>query len=105
MTEAVRKGFSMEQALAVADEIGLDFASAPFDAEQFRRGMEVELEHGRRDPVTDVTQDDPIITGQDRLGASARDAGLLRAARRDGTRGRGPVTPPRRVRGPVPPSA
>ena len=55
MTEAVRKGFSMEQALAVADEIGLDLASAPFDAE---------LEHGRRDPVTDVTRDDPIITGK-----------------------------------------
>ena len=64
MTEAVRKGFSMQQALAVADELGLDLASAPFDAEQFRRGMEVELEHGRRDPVTDVTQDDPIITGK-----------------------------------------
>ncbi len=43
---------------------GWIFASAPFDAEQFRRGMEVELEHGRRDPVTDVTQDDPIITGK-----------------------------------------
>ncbi len=64
MTEAVRKGFSMEQAVAVADEIGLEFASVPFDAEQFRRGMEVELEHGRRDPVTNVTQDDPIITGK-----------------------------------------
>jgi Protein of unknown function (DUF5661) len=64
MTEAVRKGFSMEQALAVADELGLDFATAPFDAEQFRMGMEVELEHGRRDPMTDVTHDDPIVTGK-----------------------------------------
>jgi hypothetical protein len=24
--------------------------------------MEIELEHGRRDPLTDVTDDDPLIT-------------------------------------------
>jgi len=27
-------------------------------------GLEVELEHGRRDPKTDVTHDDPITTGR-----------------------------------------
>lgn len=32
--------------------------------EEFRRGMEVELEHGTRDPATDVTGDDPILTGK-----------------------------------------
>ena len=45
-----RHGFTEEQALASAAEIGLDLSTAPFDVEQFRRGMEVELEHGRRDP-------------------------------------------------------
>ncbi|MGZ5329492.1 MAG: DUF5661 family protein [Actinomycetota bacterium] len=62
--EGIRNGFSAEQAVAVATELGIDFDVTPFDLEQFRRGMEVELEHGRRDPITDVTHDDPIVTGK-----------------------------------------
>jgi hypothetical protein len=61
---SIRQGFTEEQALAVAMEIGIDFTGAPFDLEQFRLGMEVELEHGRRDPETNVTNDDPIVTGK-----------------------------------------
>ncbi|MGZ8579720.1 MAG: DUF5661 family protein [Actinomycetota bacterium] len=59
-----RHGFTEEQAQASAAEIGLDFTTAAFDVEQFRRGMEVELEHGRRDPLTDVTDDDPLVTAR-----------------------------------------
>ena len=59
-----RHGFTEEQALAAAAEIGLDLDAAPFDVDQFRRGMEVELEHGRHDPVTDVTDDDPLVTAR-----------------------------------------
>ena len=44
--------------------IGIDWASARFDVEEFRAGMEVELEHGARDPATDVTGDNPIVTGK-----------------------------------------
>ena len=44
--------------------IGIDWDSAPFDVEQFRLGMEVELEHGLRDPATNVTDDDPVTTGK-----------------------------------------
>ena len=64
MTLTVRRQFTVEQARAVAVEIGLEFDAVPFDIEQFRRGLEVELEHGRRDPQTDVTHDDPLITGK-----------------------------------------
>ncbi len=32
--------------------------------DQFRRGMDVELEHGSRDPATNVTNDDPLMTGK-----------------------------------------
>jgi len=32
--------------------------------EQFRMGLDVELEHGLNDPSTDVTGDDPILTGK-----------------------------------------
>ena len=42
-------------ALGVADEV---------DLEQLRLGMEVELEHGRRDPLTNVTDDDPLLTAK-----------------------------------------
>lgn len=59
-----RKRFTTEQTQAVAGEIGLDFEEVAFDLEQFRRGMEVELEHGSQDPATNVTNDDPIITGK-----------------------------------------
>jgi hypothetical protein len=64
MTITVRTGFTDAQARAVADEIGLDFERAGFDVERFRQGMVVELEHGRRDPETNVTDDDPIMTGK-----------------------------------------
>ena len=60
----IRKSFTTQQAAAVAEEIGIDFATADFDLEQFKRGMEVELEHGRRDPATDVTGDNPLVTGK-----------------------------------------
>jgi hypothetical protein len=62
--KGIREEFTVEQAAAVAAELGIDFDVTPFDIEQFRRGMAVELEHGRRDPITDVTHDDPIITGK-----------------------------------------
>ena len=59
-----RRGFTELQARAVAADIGIDFASSAFDVEAFRRGMEVELEHGMQDPETNVTGDDPSITGK-----------------------------------------
>jgi hypothetical protein len=56
--------FSAEEARLVGEEIGIDWAIAPFDVEQFRMGMDVELEHGLHDPMTNVTDSDPIITGK-----------------------------------------
>ena len=65
MTQAPStKSFTAEEARRVGTEIGIDWDSAPFDVEQFRAGMDVELEHGRRDPRTDVTDDDPLVTGK-----------------------------------------
>ena len=59
-----RKSFSLDEARAIGEEIGIDWASAPFDAEQFRMGMDVELEHGLHDLATNVTGDQPVITGK-----------------------------------------
>ena len=60
MTEAKRT--TSEEARRVGDEIGVDWDR--FDLEQFRRGMDVEFEHGSHDPQTNVTHDDPIVTGK-----------------------------------------
>jgi Protein of unknown function (DUF5661) len=56
--------FTTDEARRVGEEIGIDWASAPFDVEQFRMGMDVELEHGRFDAATNVTDDDPVFTGK-----------------------------------------
>lgn len=55
---------STDEATRIGERIGIDWASARFDVEEFRAGMEVELEHGARDPATDVTGDDPITTAK-----------------------------------------
>lgn len=56
--------FSLADAQAIGSELGIDWATSPFDAEQFRMGMNVELEHGSHDPQTDVTHNDPFTTGK-----------------------------------------
>jgi len=59
-----RSGFTPHEARAAGERIGIDWGSAPFNLEQFQMGMDVELEHGARDPQTNVTDDDVIITAK-----------------------------------------
>jgi hypothetical protein len=59
-----RTTFTADEARTVGEQIGIDWANAPFDVEQFRSGMDVELEHGLHDPSTNVTDDDPVVTGK-----------------------------------------
>jgi len=56
--------FSTEEARRIGEQIGIDWQSSPFDVEQFRMGLAVELEHGRHDPATNVTDDDEVTTGK-----------------------------------------
>jgi Protein of unknown function (DUF5661) len=58
------KSFTAEEARQVGEQIGIDWATAPFDVDQFRRGMDVELEHGLHDVATNVTDNDPLVTGK-----------------------------------------
>jgi Protein of unknown function (DUF5661) len=44
--------------------LGIAWARVPFRLEEFCAGMNVELEHGRRDPETNVTGDNPVMTGK-----------------------------------------
>ena len=57
-----QKKFAKEEALSVGRKIGIDFDK--IDLEQFRMGLEVELEHGTRFPKANVTNDDPVLTGK-----------------------------------------
>lgn len=59
-----RKSFTAEEARSIGSKIGIDWSTAPFDVEQFRMGMDVELEHGLHDLLTNVTDDDPEVTGK-----------------------------------------
>ena len=57
-----KKHFTAEEAKRIGESLGIDWTE--FDVEQFRRGMDVELEHGLVDPKTNVTNDDPMMTGK-----------------------------------------
>jgi len=56
--------FSRDEARAIGQRVGIDWSTSRFDPEQFRMGLEVELEHGRRDPQTNVSDDDEITTAK-----------------------------------------
>jgi hypothetical protein len=60
MSEHAR--ITAEEAKRVGDVLGVDWKS--IEVEQFHIGMNVELEHGARDPQTNVTNDDSLLTGK-----------------------------------------
>jgi hypothetical protein len=57
-----KKHFTEERAKEVGEKLGIKWDK--FDVEQFRHGMDIELEHGTIDSNTNVSDDDPLITGK-----------------------------------------
>lgn len=57
-----KKVFTAEQAKEIGEKLGIKWDK--FDLEQYRRGMDVELEHGTENSLTNVTNDDPLTTGK-----------------------------------------
>jgi hypothetical protein len=57
-----KKSFTTWEAKKIGEMLGIDWTK--FDVEQFRRGMEVELEHGLVNHHTNVTNDNPLTTGK-----------------------------------------
>jgi hypothetical protein len=57
-----KKHFTAAEAKQIGEALGIDWSK--FDVEQYRMGLDVELEHGKIDPQTNVTDDDPIMTGK-----------------------------------------
>jgi Protein of unknown function (DUF5661) len=59
-----RKEFTAEEARLAGEQIGIAWDVSPFDVDQFRRGMNVELEHGLHDALTNVSDDDVHVTAK-----------------------------------------
>ncbi|MFC5602522.1 DUF5661 family protein [Sporosarcina koreensis] len=60
----VKSAFSKEEAAAIALLLGIDFSKSKFDLNEFWMGVNTELEHGKRSIQTNVTDDNPLITGK-----------------------------------------
>ncbi len=58
----MKKCFTREEAKKIGEQLGITWKK--WDVEQFRKGMDVELEHGTVDENTNVTNDDPLMTGK-----------------------------------------
>jgi hypothetical protein len=58
----MKKTFTLEEAKLIGNQLGANLIN--YNPEQFRMGLEVEIEHGKINPATDVTNDDLIITGK-----------------------------------------
>lgn len=58
----MKKIFTLEEAILIGNQLSINWDK--FNSEQFRIGLEVELEHGMINPATNVTNDDLILTGK-----------------------------------------
>ena len=58
----MRKIFTLEEAKEIGNQIGVSWTKC--NPEQFRIGLEVELEHGKINPATNVTNDDLMVTAK-----------------------------------------
>jgi Protein of unknown function (DUF5661) len=61
---SAKRQFTADEARAAGERIGIDWKASKFDLEQFRMGMDVELEHGTHDLETNVTDDNVDITAK-----------------------------------------
>ncbi|MBU1129477.1 MAG: hypothetical protein KJ949_02495 [Nanoarchaeota archaeon] len=58
----ITKHFTIQEAKEIGEQLIVDWSK--FDVEQFRQGMDVELEHGTENPKTNVTDNDSLMTGK-----------------------------------------
>jgi hypothetical protein len=56
--------YTIADAERIGALVGIDWDAVAFTPEQYRLGLEVELEHGSHDPETNVTDDDEVLTGK-----------------------------------------
>lgn len=58
----MKENFTIEEAKEIGEQLGIDWNK--FDTEQFRIGMGIELEHGTVDSNTNVSDNNPLVTGK-----------------------------------------
>ncbi|RPI14196.1 MAG: hypothetical protein EHM58_16915 [Ignavibacteriae bacterium] len=58
----MKNKFTLDEAKEIGDKLGINWVK--FNYEQFRMGLEVELEHGTVNPATNVSNDDLMITAK-----------------------------------------
>lgn len=58
----IKRYIDDEEAKWIGKKLGVKWDR--FDFKEFRRGMEIELEHGRQDYHTNISNDDLLITGK-----------------------------------------
>lgn len=64
VTNPFGKRMPLKSARFIGEQIGIDWGTVRFDVEEFARGMIVEMEHGRVNRSTNVTNDDLLLTGK-----------------------------------------
>lgn len=58
------KKFTLAEAHEIAATLGIEFSKVKFTPEEYLEGLNIELEHGVVDSETNVTNDDPLMTGK-----------------------------------------
>lgn len=58
----MEKKFNYNEAKEIGEKLGINWSK--YNVEQFRMGLDIELEHGTINLITNVTNDDPILTGK-----------------------------------------
>lgn len=56
--------FTLSEAMDVAKQLGIDFDKVGFTPAEYLEGLNIELEHGTVDPHTNVSNNDPLVTGK-----------------------------------------
>lgn len=62
MSTKMHPYFTARDAKRIGEALGVDWHK--FDVEQFRMGLDIELEHGSENSITDITHNDPVLTGK-----------------------------------------
>ena len=62
MADEPEEQITTAEARRIGDSLGIDWTT--IDLDEYRRGVAVETEHGSHDPRTNVTHDDPLVTGK-----------------------------------------
>ena len=62
--ETKKTKFTLEQAKELGTEMGINWDKCKFEPKDLLQGMFVELEHGTVNSITNITDDDPMMTAK-----------------------------------------